>query len=84
MRAIIGSNCKRFQNVTIRVRWPEGSKIDGVPRVGDNVQIECGAVIIGNITIGNNVYIGANTVVLNDVFDSSIAIGIPAKIRTRK
>lgn len=83
-KAIIGSNCKIFQNVTIGAKWPENSKCDGVPKIGNNVQIGCGAAIIGNITIGNDVYIGANAVVLNDIPDNSIAVGVPAKIRIRK
>lgn len=49
-KAIIGSNCKIFQNVTIGAKWPEGTKTDGVPKIGNNVQIGCGAVIIGNVT----------------------------------
>ena len=48
-----------------------------------DIQIGCGAVIIGNVTIGNNVYIGANAVVLRDVPDNSIAVGVPAKIKAR-
>ena len=83
-KAIIGSNCKIFQNVTIGAKWPENSKCDGVPKIGNNVQIGWGAAIIGNITIGNDVYIGANAVVLNDIPDNSIAVGVPAKIRIRK
>lgn len=83
-KAIIGSNCKIFQNVTIGAKWPEGSKCDCVPKIGNNVQIGCSAVIIGNITIGNDVYIGANAVVLNDIPDNLIAVGVPAKIRKRK
>ena len=83
-KVTIGSNCKIFQNVTIGAKWPEGSKIAGVPQIGNNVQIGCGAVIIGNITIGDNVYIGANAVVLKDVPDNSIAIGVPAEIKARR
>lgn len=41
--------------MTIGAKWPESSKCDGVPKIGNNVQIGCGAVIIGNITIGNDV-----------------------------
>lgn len=48
-----------------------------------DIQIGCGAVIIGNVSIGDNVYIGANAVVLKDVPDNSIAIGIPAEIKAR-
>ena len=39
-----------------------------------------GCKIIGNVTIGNNVVIGANAVVLNDVPSNCIVAGSPAKI----
>lgn len=42
------------------------------------------AVTIGNIKIGNNVSIGANAVVLIDIPDDSIAVGVPARIIERK
>ena len=46
--------------------------------------IGAGAVIIGEITIGDNVSIGANAVVLMDIPDDSIAVGVPARIIERK
>lgn len=52
----------------------------GIPRIGNNVILSSGAKIIGGITIGNNVTIGANAVVTKDVPDNSIAVGIPAKV----
>ena len=45
--------------------------------------IGAGAVILGNIRIGNNVQIGANAVVTHDVPDNCIAVGIPARYRKR-
>lgn len=53
------------------------------PVIGNNVDIGAGAKILGAITIGNNVLIGANAVVITDVPDNSIAIGVPAIARTR-
>ena len=77
---VIGENCTIRQGVTI------GNKntSDDVPIIGDNVDIGVGAVIIGKIRIGNNVCIGANAVVLKDVPDNHMAIGVPAKIVLRK
>lgn len=71
---IIGKNCLIFQGVTI------GVGTSGIPRIGNNVILSSGAKIIGGITIGNNVTIGANAVVTKDVPDNSIAVGIPAKV----
>ena len=53
---------------------------EGCPVIGDNVFIGAGVKIFGNIRIGNNVTIAANSVVLHDIPDNSIVGGIPAKI----
>jgi serine O-acetyltransferase len=47
------------------------------------VDIGAGAKVLGKIRIGNNVLIGANAVVLTDVPDNSIAVGVPAVIKSR-
>ena len=54
------------------------------PIIGNNVDIGAGAKVLGRITIGNNVLIGANAVVIKDVPDNSIAVGVPAEIKPRK
>lgn len=50
------------------------------PILGDNVVVCCGAKVIGGITVGNNVMIGANAVVCKDVPDNCVVAGVPAKI----
>lgn len=50
------------------------------PRLGDYVSIGANANIIGNITIGNNVVIGAGSVVVKDIPDNCVVAGNPAKI----
>ena len=50
------------------------------PRIGHHVNFGTGCKVIGDITIGNNVIIGANAVVTHNVPDNSIVAGIPAKI----
>lgn len=39
-----------------------------------------GAKIVGNVKIGNNVVVGANAVVVKDVPDNAVVVGVPAKI----
>jgi len=73
--AKIGKGCKIMQNVTIG-----GRNGRGAPSVGDYCFIGTGACIIGDIKIGNDVMIGANAVVLNDVEDGQVVAGIPAKV----
>ncbi len=50
------------------------------PTVKKGAIIGCGAKILGNITIGENAVIGANSVVLKDVLPNATAVGVPAKI----
>lgn len=79
--ARFGDNCRIRNGVVIglsRVQDP------CAPQFGDNVDIGAGAKVLGPIRIGNNVLIGANAVVLTDVPDNCIAVGVPAIIKARK
>nr|WP_255526819.1 hypothetical protein [Methylophilus sp. 14] len=51
-----------------------------MPVIGDNVDIGAYAQILGGVRIGNNVKIGAMSVVLEDIPANSTAVGIPAKV----
>ncbi len=75
-RTVIGKNCMIGQGVTIggKSGWYE------VPVIGDNVIINAGAKIIGPVRIGDNVEIGANSVVVKDVPSNCVVAGIPARI----
>lgn len=50
------------------------------PKIGDNCYIGAGAVVIGDITVGNDAIIGANAVVNKDVPEGVVVAGVPAKI----
>lgn len=50
------------------------------PIVGDNVELTLGCKVIGGITIGNNVIVAPNSVVVKDVPDNSVVSGVPAHI----
>jgi serine O-acetyltransferase len=54
------------------------------PVIGDDVDIGAGAKVLGDIRIGDRVLIGANAVVVTDVPDDHIAVGVPAVIKPRK
>ena len=77
-QAIIGNNCNISQGITIG--FSSRGKNKGYPVIKNSVYIGPGAVIIGNISIGNNVAIGANSVVTKDVPDNAVVAGIPARI----
>ncbi|WP_313216497.1 serine acetyltransferase [Soonwooa sp.] len=76
--AIIGRNCNIAQGVTIA--QTNRGKREGVPVIGDEVWIGPNAVIVGGITIGNNVLIAPNAYVNMDVPANSVVIGNPAQI----
>lgn len=75
---VIGDNCTLHQNVTIGNGF--SSNNSGHPIIGDNVIIFPGAVIVGNVRVGNHVLVTANSVVTKDVPDNCIVGGIPAKV----
>ena len=70
----IGDNFKCIHCTTL------GKEHDRRPIIGDNVTIGCHACIIGGVHIGNNVTIGAGTVVVKDIPDNAIVVGNPARI----
>jgi serine O-acetyltransferase len=80
-KAELGDDCIVRQGVTIGNR-----RLDdpfGAPIIGDRVSIGAGAKLLGRIRIGNDVEVGANAVVLTDVPDGALAVGIPARIILR-
>lgn len=48
--------------------------------IGDNVEMALGAKIIGKVTIGDNVIIAPNSVVVKDIPDNCVVSGVPAKV----
>lgn len=79
---VINANCIIGNNVSIRQNTTLGSKYDGgpCPKIGNNVDIGCNTVIIGDISIGDNVIIGAGSVVTKSFPSNCIIAGNPAKI----
>jgi len=69
----IGKNCRLHHGVGI-------GAYKGGPTIGNNVYIGPGAKLFGDIKIGNNVSIGANSVVTKSFEDNVSIAGIPAKI----
>ncbi len=79
--AKFGDNCRIRNGVVVGLKNVEEL---GAPVIGNNVDIGAGAKVLGRINIGDNVLIGANAVVICNVPDNSIAVGVPAVIRPRK
>ena len=78
--ARFGSNCRIRNGVVVGLK---NVSDPCAPQIGDNVDIGSGAKLLGNITIGNNVAIGANAVVTCNVPDNHIAVGVPATVKPR-
>jgi serine O-acetyltransferase len=76
--AIIGNDVTIYHQVTIGGVGKGNQRRH--PKLGDRVIVGTGAKILGGITIGNDVKIGANAVVLQDLPDQVTAVGIPARI----
>lgn len=77
--AVVGARVRFLGNNTVGA-----ARDDGAPVIGDDVEIGCGARILGPIRIGARAVIGANAVVLSDIPADAVAVGAPARVvRTR-
>lgn len=70
--SVIGEGTTIYQHVTI------GNGMG--PKIGKNCIIGTGACVLGDIVIGDNVKIGANAVVLQDIPDNCTVVGVPGRI----
>lgn len=69
----IGKNFWVNQQVTI------GYSHSKNPKIGDNVRVCCGGIVIGDVKVGNNSIVAAGAVVTKDIPDNEIWGGVPAK-----
>lgn len=76
--AEIGDDCTIYHGVTLGGTGKD--KLKRHPTLKNNVIVGCGSKVLGNIVIGNNTKIGANSVVLKDVEDNRTVVGIPGHI----
>lgn len=78
--AVIGAGVTTYAGVTLGGSRPTTSgSTKRHPTIGDFVVIGSGAQIIGAVTVGNYVQVGANAVVTKDVEEGAIVVGIPAR-----
>jgi serine O-acetyltransferase len=65
----LGANCDIGNNVTLG---------GGSPIIGDRVLVAVGARVLGDVRIGSDAAIGANAVVVRDIAERVVAVGVPA------
>ena len=79
---VLGADCCISQGVTIGVSGRGQRR--GVPRIGDRVYFGVNAVVAGKIVIGDDVLIGANSLVNRDVPAHCTVLGVPAVVVSQK
>jgi serine O-acetyltransferase len=81
--AEIGDDCLLYQGVTLGGTGNEKGKRH--PTLGNHVVVGTGAKVLGSIRIGDDVKIGAGSVVVHPVPDGATVVGIPGRVvRTRR
>lgn len=76
--AVLGRDCNLSPGVVIGIA--SRGKRKGTPALGDRVYIGPGAKLNGGIRVGDDVAIGANCVVTQDVPDHAVVVGVPGRI----
>jgi len=81
-RARVGARATLLHQVTLGA--PSTRRVAEMPRIGDDVFIAAGARLIGGITVGDRVFVGANTVVTRDVpSDAKVVLAAQPEIVLR-
>jgi serine O-acetyltransferase len=77
-----GDDCMMYHGVTLGgTSWDKEKRH---PTLKDGVVIGAGAKILGPITLGHNVRVGSNSVVVRSVDDNDTVVGIPGRVVTKK
>ena len=79
--SIIGDDVTMYHGVTLGGVGRGGVSGKRHPTVENNVTIGAGAKILGDITLGEGCFIGANAVVLTDVPPSKTSVGVPSIVK---
>ncbi len=75
--AVIGRDCNLAQGVTLGVG---GTLRRGTPRLGDRVWVGPKATVSGPVVVGSGAVIGANSLVVSNVPERGVAVGVPARV----
>jgi serine O-acetyltransferase len=75
----IGHSCTVNQGVSVA-----SIRGTGRPTIGNNVYLGAGCKVMGGLTIGDNVVVSANSLVIADVPSNCTVMGLPARIISRQ
>lgn len=75
--SVIGDNVMLSHQVTL------ATEKGGAPIIGNRVRISPGAKIVGGVTLGDGVVVGANSVVIKNVPPNCVTVGVPNRILER-
>jgi len=81
---IIGEGCTLRNSTTIGHKKLADGSFSKCPRIGNHVDIGANVCIIGDVTIGDNVVIGAGSVVTKNIPSDCVVVGNPARILEKK
>lgn len=73
----VGDGSILRQGVTLGIRHL--NRLDDAPKIGRYVNIGAGAVVLGDVVVGDGATIGANSVVTRDVAPGRVVVGAPAR-----
>lgn len=79
-QSVIGKNCSIYQNSTIGGARVGDVLVGNQPTIGNNVTIFAGSMVLGHITVADNVVIAANSVLLGDAKEKGVYAGNPARL----
>lgn len=78
--AEIGDDCTIYHGVTLGgTSLNKGTKRH--PTLKNNVIVGAGAKVLGPVTLGDNVHVGANSVVVKDVPEGATVVGVPGQLK---
>ena len=83
----VGRNCNFYQGVTLGLSVDTLGSPDfkpSVPTLGDGVWVFPGAVIVGDVTVGDDAAVSANSLVVRDVPPGGVVMGVPARLVSRR
>ncbi len=78
----IGDNAVFYHQVTVGSYFDQ-SRVGGAPTIGANATLGAGAMVIGRVIIGDNVRIGANATVVDDLPDNATVVSQKARVIIR-